>query len=60
MKTYKIEAGETVYHRYEVEIKAKNKEQAKKIAENKPTSEWDDEETEHAGDFTIDEIEEVE
>jgi len=60
MKKYKIKAGETVYHSYEVEIKAKNKEQAKKIAENKPTSEWDDEEIEHVGDFIIDEIEEVE
>lgn len=60
MKTYKIEAGETIYYRYEVEVKAKNKKQAFKIAENKPTSEWDYEKAEHAGDFSIDEPEEVE
>jgi hypothetical protein len=32
MKTYKVTAGETIYAVYETEIKAKDKKQAEKIA----------------------------
>ena len=60
MKTYKITASQTLYATYEVEIKAKNEEQAEKKALNKPLSEWDDESFENADELSIDQIEEAE
>ena len=43
MKKYKITASQTIYATYEIEVKAKNEEEAENIALNKPTDEWDDE-----------------
>ena len=60
MKTYKITASQTLYATYEVEIKAKDEEQAEKKALNKPLSEWDDESIENADELSIDQIEEAE
>jgi len=60
MKTYKITASQTLYSTYEIEIKAKNEEEAEKKALNKPLSEWDDENFENADGLSIDQIEEVE
>ena len=60
MKTYKITASQTLYATYEVEIKAKNEEQAEKKALSKPLSEWDDESIENADGLSIDQIEEAE
>ena len=59
MKKYKVTAGQTVYFTYEIEVKAKNEEQAEKIALNKPTSEWDDEKSWNGDALTVDEIEEI-
>ena len=60
MKTYRIIAGETIYAQYYKKIKAKNKEEAKKIASDICVSDY---ESSHlstsAGDFEIEEIEEV-
>ena len=61
MKTYKITAGETIYAVYETEIKAKNEKQARKIAldtcaSDYLSSDWSN----SAGDFTIEDIEEIE
>ena len=60
MKTYKITAGETIYAVYETEIKAKDKKQAEKIASeisayDYKSNDWSN----SAGDFAIEEIEEV-
>ena len=60
MKTYKVTAGETIYAVYETEIKAKDKKQAEKIASeisayDYKSNDWSN----SAGDFTIEEIEEV-
>jgi len=60
MKKYKVRAEETIYAIYETEIKAKNEKQAKKIAldtcaSDYLSSDWSN----SAGDFTIEEIEEV-
>jgi FKBP-type peptidyl-prolyl cis-trans isomerase 2 len=54
-----VTAGQTVYFTYEIEVKAKNEEQAEKIALNKPTSEWDDEKSWNGDALTVDEIEEI-
>ena len=61
MKTYKVTAGETIYAVYETEIEAKNEKQAKKIAletcaSDYLSSDWSN----SAGDFTIEDIEEIE
>mgnify|MGYP003155365307 FL=1 len=61
MKTYKITAGETIYAVYETEIKAENKKQAEKIASeisayDYKSNDWSN----SAGDFAIEEIEEIE
>ena len=60
MKTYKVVAGETIYASYEIEVKAKDKEEAEKIALNTPTYKWDDERFENADGISVDEIEEIE
>ena len=60
MKTYRIIAGETIYAVYETEVKAKNKEEAKKIALDTCVSDYKSSDlSTSAGDFEIDEIEEV-
>ena len=60
MKTYRVIAGETIYAVYETEVKAKNKEEAKKIALDTCVSDYESSDLSNsAGDFEIDEIEEV-
>ena len=60
MKTYRIIAGETIYAVYETEVKAKNKEEAKKIALDTCVYDYKSSDLSNsAGDFEIDEIEEV-
>ena len=60
MKTYRIIAGETIYAVYETEVKAKNKEEAKKIALDTCVSDYKSSDlSTSAGDFGIEEIEEV-
>jgi hypothetical protein len=60
MKTYKITAGETIYAVYETEVKAKNKEEAKKIALDTCVYDYKSSDLSNsAGDFGIEEIEEV-
>ncbi len=59
-KTYRIIAGETIYAEYYSEIKAKNKEEAKKIALDTCVSDYESSDLSNsAGDFVIEEIEEV-
>lgn len=58
MKKYKVVASQTIYATYEIEVKAKNEEEAENIALNKPTDEWDDERFENGNALSIDEIEE--
>ena len=59
-KTYRIIAGETIYAEYYTEIKAKNKEEAKKIALDTCVSDYESSDLSNsAGDFGIEEIEEV-
>ena len=59
-KTYRIIAGETIYAEYYTEIKAKNKEEAKKIALDTEVSNYKSSDlSTSAGDFGIEEIEEV-
>ena len=59
MKKYKVVASQTIYATYEIEVKAKNQEEAEKIALNKPPDEWDDERFENGDALDVDEIEEV-
>ena len=61
MKTYKVTAGETIYAVYETEVRAKNKKEAEKIASeisayDYKSNDWSN----SAGDFAIEEIEEIE
>ena len=61
MKKYKVRAEETIYAIYETEIEAKNKKEAEKIAldtcaSDYKSSDWSN----SAGDFTIEDIEEIE
>ena len=60
MKTYKLVAGQTIYATYEIEVKAKNEEDAEKIALTTPTYKWDDERFENADGISVDEVEEIE
>ena len=59
MKKYKVVASQTIYATFEIEVKAKNEEEAEKIALNKPTNEWDDERFENGDALNVNEIEEV-
>lgn len=59
MNKYKITAGQTVHYTYEIEVEAKDKKQAEKIALNKPLEEWDEEDSWNDNSLTVDEIEEV-
>ena len=61
MKKYKVRAEETIYAIYETEIEAKNEKETKKIPVTVLTviylsSDWSN----SAGDFTIEDIEEIE
>jgi len=61
MKKYKVRAEETIYAIYETEIEAKNKKEAEKIASDLnaydyKSNDWSN----SAGDFTIEDIEEIE
>jgi hypothetical protein len=59
MKKYKITASQTIYATYEIEVKARNEIEAKNIALNKPTNEWDHERFENGDELEVDEIEVV-
>ena len=59
MKKYKITASQTIYATYEIEVKAKNEIEAKNIALNKPTNEWDDERFENGDALDVDEVEQI-
>jgi len=59
MKKYKVVASQTIYATYEVEVKAKNEDEAEKIALNKPTDQWDDERFENGDALSVNEVEEV-
>tara|TARA_R110000782_G_scaffold76394_1_gene152027 strand:- start:424 stop:609 length:186 start_codon:yes stop_codon:yes gene_type:complete len=61
MKKYKVRAEETIYAIYETEIEAKNEEEAKKIALDTCASDYKNSDwSNSAGDFTIEDIEEIE
>ena len=61
MPKYKIRAEETIYAIYEIEINADNKKQAIKIALDTASSDYKSSDLSNsAGDFTIEEIEEIE
>ena len=61
MPKYKIRAEETIYAIYEIEIEAKNKEEARKTALDTAYSDYKSSDLSNsAGDFTIEEIEEIE
>ena len=61
MTKYKIRAEETIYAIYEIEIEAKNKEKAREIALDTACSDYKSSDLSNsAGDFTIEEIEEIE
>ena len=64
MKTYKVLAGETIYASYEIEVKAKNKKEAEKIALNTPANKWNDDRfvhhLENSDGISVDEIKEIE
>ena len=59
MKKYKVVASQTIYATYEIEVKAKNEEEAEKIALSTSINDWDDERFENYDALSIDEIEEV-
>jgi len=60
MKKYKVRAEETIYAIYETEIEAETKEQAEKIALDTCISDYlNSDLSNSAGDFTIEEIEEI-
>ena len=59
MKKYKVVASQTIYATYDIEVKAKNEQEAEKIALNTATDKWDDERFENGDALSVDEIEEV-
>ena len=59
MKKYKVTASQTIYATYEIEVDAKNKQQAEKIALATSVNDWDEERFENYDALSIDEIEEV-
>ena len=60
MPKYKIRAEETIYAIYETEIDAANKKQAKQIALDTCVNDYKNNDLSNAaGDFTIEEIEEI-
>ena len=61
MPKYKMKAEETINAIYEIEINADNKKQAIKIALDTASSDYKSSDLSNsAGDFTIEEIEEIE
>mgnify|MGYP003108373159 FL=1 len=60
MKKYKVVASQTIYATYEIEVEAKDKEDAENVALNTYINDWDDERFENGDALTVDEIEEVE
>ena len=59
MKKYKVVASQTIYATYEIEVKAKNEDEAENIALKKPIDEWDDEQFENGDPLNVDEVEEI-
>jgi len=61
MKKYKIRAEETIYAIYETEIDANNKKQAEEFANKISVVDYNNTDLSNsAGDFIIEEIEEIE
>jgi len=58
-KKYKVTASQTQYTTYEIEVKAKSKEEAEKIALATYLYKWDDERTENGDALSVDEVEEI-
>ena len=59
MKKYKVVASQTIYATYEIEVEAKDKEDAENVALNTYINDWDDERFENGDALDVDEIEEV-
>ena len=60
MKKYKVRAEETIYHTYETTVEAESKQQAEQIASEMHPQDYKNFNEESAGDFTIEDIEEIE
>ena len=59
LKTYKVMASQTQIAQYEIEVKAKNEEDAEKIALETSVNDWCDYDTWNEDALSVDEIEEV-
>ena len=59
LKTYKVMASQTQIAQYEIEVKAKNEEDAEKIALETDINDWCDYDTWNEDALSVDEIEEV-
>ena len=61
MKKYRVRAEETIYAIYEIEVEAKNEEQAREISLETAYSDYKSSDLSNSeGDFTIEAIEEIE
>ena len=59
LKTYKVMASQTQIAQHEIEVKAKNKKDAEKIALETDINDWCDYDTWNEDALSVDEIEEV-
>ena len=59
LKTYKVMASQTQIAQYEIEVKAKNEEDAEKIALETDVNDWCDYDTWNQDALSVDEIEEI-
>ena len=59
LKTYKVMASQTQIAQYEIEVKAKNEEDAEKIAFETNINDWCDYDTWNQDALSVDEIKEV-
>jgi len=60
MKKYKVVASQTQTAQYEIEVKAKNQDEAEKIALKKDINNWDAYDPYNEDALSVDEIEEME
>tara|TARA_Y100001972_G_scaffold17027_1_gene18717 strand:- start:245 stop:433 length:189 start_codon:yes stop_codon:yes gene_type:complete len=59
MKKYKIVASQTQTAQYEIEVKAKNQDEAEKIALKKDINDWDAYDPYNEDALSVDEVEEI-
>ena len=59
LKTYKVMASQTQIAQYEIEVKAKNEEDAEKIAFETNINDWCDYDTWNQDALSVDETEEI-